>query len=216
MSSLSRTSFGLYRTVSPIFRMMQGLRPHICPFDKLIGYVPQGASVLDIGCGSGLFLALLASEQRIESGIGFDASAPAIKAALAMKEQLPAGSPVQFIQLDVGKDWPEGQFDVVSLIDVLHHIPPKAQTEVLRQACAKVKPGGIFLYKDMAERPIWRATWNRVHDLILARQWIHYVPLRKVVQAASAEGLDVEVSESIATWAYAHELAVFRKPLYAG
>ena len=86
------------------------------------------------------------------------------------------------------------------------------QEEVIRHACRTVKPGGIFLYKDMVGRPFWRALANRMHDLVLARQWIHYVPIARIDGWAKDEGLTVERAGRTDRWWYGHELRVFRKP----
>jgi 2-polyprenyl-3-methyl-5-hydroxy-6-metoxy-1,4-benzoquinol methylase len=78
---------------------------------------------------------------------------------------------------DADSAWPPGTFDVVSLIDVIHHIQSKDQTTVLVNAIEHVADGGILLYKDMASRPLWRAWANRLHDLISAGDWINYLEL---------------------------------------
>ena len=114
-----------------------------------------------------------------------------------------------------GAPWPEGDFDVVAMIDVIHHVSRPEQEAVIRRACRKVRRGGLFLYKDMVERPWWRAAANRLHDLVLARQWIHYVPVKEVERWAEDEGLVLDRSELINRWWYGHELRVFRKPLPA-
>jgi 2-polyprenyl-3-methyl-5-hydroxy-6-metoxy-1,4-benzoquinol methylase len=36
--------------------------------------IPAGASVLDVGCGAGLFLLLLGQQGRIRDALGFDVS----------------------------------------------------------------------------------------------------------------------------------------------
>jgi 2-polyprenyl-3-methyl-5-hydroxy-6-metoxy-1,4-benzoquinol methylase len=67
-----------------LMRLMQRWRPYICPFGPLIDQVPADASVLDVGCGGGLFLGLLRAGRRLREGLGFDASRPAIAIAQAM------------------------------------------------------------------------------------------------------------------------------------
>lgn len=62
----------LYVRGPAVARAMQHYRPYISPFELLIKAVPPGSRVLDIGCGSGLFLGLLCGTGRIQSGFGFD------------------------------------------------------------------------------------------------------------------------------------------------
>src|SRR5687767_5250391 len=65
----------------------QRFRPYICPFEELLPIVPTGSSVLDVGCGAGLFLGLLAVEGKIRSGVGFDSAASAIRIAQRMRQR---------------------------------------------------------------------------------------------------------------------------------
>jgi 2-polyprenyl-3-methyl-5-hydroxy-6-metoxy-1,4-benzoquinol methylase len=100
---------------------------------------------------------------------------------------------------------------VVSLIDVLHHVPPGRQRAFFAGAVARVRTGGILLYKDMCRSPLWRAWANRAHDLLLARQWIHYVPLARLEAWAAEEGLQLVHRRAYARLVYGHELLVMRK-----
>jgi hypothetical protein len=50
-----------------------------------------------------------------------------------------------------------------------------------------------------------------MHDLLLARQWIHYVPLSLVKSWAEDAGLALHHEESYARFVYGHELLVFHK-----
>lgn len=198
-----------------LMRKMMHYRILICPFERLIPMVPAGASVLDVGCGAGLFLALLAGSARGVIGVGFDTSHRAIDVARRMTEQVRLKgreANLRFFRLDVTEPWPEGLFDVVSLVDVLHHIPPAHQKSVVEQAVKKVKPGGVLLYKDMADKPAFHAWMNRLHDMVVAKQWIHYLPLHHVDEWAGELGLDLTHGESLTRFWYHHDLRVFRKP----
>lgn len=185
-------------------------RPWICPFDGLIESVPPGSRVLDVGCGGGLMLVLLAAAGRLEHGVGFDSDLSTVSLANAVSQahQLP----LVFEHVAVQDDWPEGPFNLVSVIDVMHHVPPADQRAFLDQLIQKTPPGGLLVYKDMARRPVWRAAANRVHDLALARQWINYFPIQWVEQRAIEQGLELVRSEDRAMLWYAHELRVFTRP----
>ncbi len=199
-----------------LMRKMMHYRIHICPFERLIGNVPPGASVLDVGCGAGLFLALVAGSVPGVRGVGFDTSGVAIETAVQMTEQvrsLGLDASLEFLRLDVADPWPAGQFDVVSLIDVLHHVPPQFQKTVVTMAWEKVRAGGVLLYKDMADRPWFPAAMNRLHDLVLARQWIHYLPIVRVDEWAREFGATLVASETTTRVWYRHEMRVLRKPL---
>lgn len=167
--------------------------------------------MLDAGCGGGLFLALLAHEGKLARGVGFDVSAAAIDLASAMAKGAGHHGRLEFVRLDIGEPWPEGPFDVVSLIDVMHHVPPAAQRECFVTAASRLAPGGTLIYKDMARRPRWRALANRLHDLALARQWIHYAPIDRVEGWAAETGLELTGASQFTRLWYAHELRIFRR-----
>ena len=189
-------------------RKLQHYRPYICPFEVLVGQVPPDARILDVGCGSGLFLGILARCRRIRTGVGFDVSPQAISLARRMVSQLPNPQCLRFERIDPSAQWPSGSFDVVSMIDVMHHIPPRQQHNVFEMAVAHLRPGGRLLYKDMAMAPAWRAWANRIHDLVLARQWIHYVPVETIVRWGNALGLSVIGAVTIDRLWYRHEMIV--------
>lgn len=174
--------------------------------------------VLDVGCGCGLWLGLLADLGRLtklEGGagsVGFDSSAGAIAAAESMRRAGGFEGAVSFIHLDVRLDWPAlaGGFDVVSIIDVMHHVPMDARREVLRLCAARARIGGTIVYKDMMDRS-WRAWMNRLHDLVLARQWIRYTPAAEIERWAAELGLKLVHASHHRRWWYGHDLRVFVK-----
>lgn len=213
-ADLARAARELFRGGGLARRKLMHWRPYICPFELILGWVPAGARVLDAGCGRGLFLGLLAARGFRIDGIGFDASPEAIECARQMArvfERRGSDSRLAFRCLRAEDEWPEGSFDVVSLIDVLHHVPPDSQADVFRRAVPRIAPGGLLLYKDMCRRPWWRATANRLHDLVVARERISYVPVEAVEGWAAAEGLAlVHSSDHTRLW-YGHELRVFRR-----
>lgn len=199
----------------PLFmRKAQQFRPRICPFDLMLPHVRPGAEILDVGCGSGLFLMLAASIIPGVRGVGFDPSHAAIRTAAAAASRLDehAKGRLRFEKCSASDPWPEGEFDVVALIDVLHHIPAREQETVFRQACRHVKPGGMLLYKDMSTRSRRWSTLNRLHDLVLARQWIRYVAVASVLDWARDVQFELRHRDAALRFGYDHDLLVFERP----
>lgn len=222
--AISSVIRGVYPTGPRLFRLLQVYRPWICPFEKLLPWVPVGSEVLDVGCGGGLWLHLLARLGVIRAGVGFDAARGAIDLANGAlnsgwrTDQLTEGrARLRFEHLDVRADWPASElaasagFDVVSIVDVMHHVPRDAQRSVIERAVGRLRPGGVLIYKDMCRRPVWRATMNRLHDLVMAKQWICYCPVEDVEAWAGQMGLRLQHGATHNRLWYGHELRVFVK-----
>jgi 2-polyprenyl-3-methyl-5-hydroxy-6-metoxy-1,4-benzoquinol methylase len=200
-------------------RFLQHHRHRIAPIARCISLVPPGSDVLDVGCGGGLFLACLVASGRCLNVHGVDASGSAIDAAQAAGRRLALIAPQSRIMFEhrmVQQGLPEGNYAVVSMIDVMHHVPRDAQRRAFLDAASRVRAGGIFLYKDMCDAPIWRATLNRLHDLVMARQWINYLPIETADAWAVESGLVRELAEERAILWYGHEIRVYRRPAESG
>jgi 2-polyprenyl-3-methyl-5-hydroxy-6-metoxy-1,4-benzoquinol methylase len=216
LARLARLIYPKVGSAAAVMNGRQHYRPYICPFDVLLDHVPAGSTVLDIGCGGGLWLRLLEATGRVRAGVGFDASAESIELA---RRSLPAGPPadLRFEHRRVEQPWPgppefAERFDVVSIIDVMHHVPPAAQRGLLTMAAGRVAAGGRLIYKDMAARPWWRGWANRLHDLAMVREWINYVDPAAIEHWASEAGLKlIHRSRHDRLW-YGHDLLIFQRP----
>lgn len=132
-------------------------------WQRLLPYLTTPLSVLDVGCGNArfaLFLhdnratlsppspnSLLSTQHSVLSYTGLDSS-PALLAhaneALADKPHLQA----TFEQRDIIENPPDaGEYDLVVLLGVLHHIPGYEQRQTfMRQLARRVKSGGLLVF----------------------------------------------------------------------
>jgi 2-polyprenyl-3-methyl-5-hydroxy-6-metoxy-1,4-benzoquinol methylase len=152
---------------------------------------------------------------RFSWAIGTDLNVKALQSAKSAMLKLTKKNPkisVEFIKANDVNQWPETHFSVVSMIDVMHHVPPRKQQYIFESAVSRVSPGGYLLYKDMCQKPLWKATANRLHDLLLARQWIHYVPINRIKQWGISLGLELVNQSDYSRFVYGHEKLVFKKP----
>ncbi len=110
----------------------------------LVRRVPRQARVLDLGCGHGRVLALLAHRGFQGTYLGLDASPVLLEQAWA--RALEAPFPAQVVEADLAsptwhQDLPEA--DVVLCLAVLHHLPGRAlRVRVLRQVRERLAPEG--------------------------------------------------------------------------
>ena len=136
-----------------------------------------GASVLDVGCGTGFILErLLRSFDAL--GVEPDASVRARASADATKRILP-GSSDDLAALG-GR-----RFDAVLLLDVIEHVDDDSAT--LRNAAAALAPGGELLVTVPAHP--W--LWSRHDELNQHRRRYTRAMLRRAFAAAGLEPLHI-------------------------
>jgi 2-polyprenyl-3-methyl-5-hydroxy-6-metoxy-1,4-benzoquinol methylase len=212
-SAIQNLAAGLYASsASAKVRLTQSYRAHICPLHEVIQEVPPHARVLDVGCGHGLLLNLLARLGRIQQGHGFDVAAPAIGVANDVAKEHGLSATIAFEHRTVEQGIPGLGHEVVTVVDVLHHVPDEHKAQFFRSLCDVVPPGGRLIVKDMVVKPRWRAAANQMHDLVMARQWVAHVGPDQVEVWAAAEGMRVVRKDLFNTWWYGHWLLVMEKP----
>lgn len=107
--------------------------------DRFVAGLPPGASILDVGCGSGwpMGAALLERGFRV---VGRDSSPALIAHA---RQTLPAGV---WETADMRNPPPVGMFDGVLAWHSLFHLTPEAQMRVLPGLADQVGPGGRLMF----------------------------------------------------------------------
>jgi 2-polyprenyl-3-methyl-5-hydroxy-6-metoxy-1,4-benzoquinol methylase len=167
--------------------------------------------VLDVGCGSGLLLLMMASLDKISDGHGFDISEKAISVAQRAAEANKLGDRLTFESRGAGMALPEGNWSVVTLVDVLHHVPRAIQKSFFLSVCESVPDGGRLIVKDMVDRPRWRALANGAHDLVLARDVVNHVSAKEVSEWGASAGLETIHKGSRNTLWYGHWSLAFAR-----
>ena len=123
------------------------LRDYIRRYARL----PSDARILEIGCGTGHNLPMLAGFGEVDA-IEIDAHARAIAS-----ERL--GKPVCDAPLPELPGVERGAYDMVAVLDVVEHIAD--DVAALRAMATLLKPGGVILIAVPAHRWMWSA-----HDIV--------------------------------------------------
>ncbi|MCX7683456.1 MAG: class I SAM-dependent methyltransferase [Anaerolineae bacterium] len=116
----------------------------------VLPYIPAGARVLDVGCGSGRLAMLLNRERPGVAYVGVDCVPELIEMARAQAHQLTA-IVADFYVADVTRPgWylslPRAAFDRVLLLAMLHHLPGFAtRARVLRESRDMLGPAGRLI-----------------------------------------------------------------------
>ena len=205
-ADLSKISGSLAAELRFKDKFMMTYRPRICPFHILIDHVPQGSNILDIGCGSGLWLFILSRLGRISSGTGIDVSRHGIEIAESIKKE---DDKLIFHELGDREKWPSGDYHCLSMIDVLHHVDPADRDDFFDKVGRSSAKRIIF--KDIDPGAWVKSKMNTLHDILLSHQVPRYSLPDEVAEMIKSKGYSlVEKKRCDMLW-YSHFLLVFDK-----
>lgn len=171
--------------------------------------ITPNSSVLDVGCGTGRWLARYQRRQLLP--IGLDATAGMLKRAATRNLSCPLVA--AFAHRLPFRDQ---TFSFVSAVTVIQHIPPNVQRESLQEMARVLKPGGHLLLIDLirGDGPhifprspaSWIAEasstglslieWHGQEYFLLDRAFVKLThALRGFVKPKSAPGLPVQLED---------------------
>lgn len=153
-------------------------------------HIPLTATVLDIGCGFGLFanyFALRSSERQV---FGIDINAQRIEEAIRTAQKLGIGN-VHYQIADAGTYEFQHEFDVIVVLDLLHHLEPETALNLIQQAYRHLKPGGLLIIKDVTRNPFWKRWFTYSLDKLMNfRGPIYYRDVKFWRQRAQEAGFN--------------------------
>lgn len=195
------------------------------------GWLPSGGTLLDIGCGQGLMLALLAEAERFERSRSVPGTRPCPERAQRV-EGLPRfermvgvelrrhrarlaraalGSDAEIVEADA-RTVSAGACRVVLLFDVLHMMPRADQDALLAAAVSALEPGGIVLVREADASAGWRFQAVRFGNRLTAlasgawHQAFAFRTLGEWRECFLRHGLEVEAAPAGARTPFANHL----------
>jgi SAM-dependent methyltransferase len=188
--------------------------------------VPDGARLVDLGCGQGVLPAFLVAARacyergewpavwpappRLAAVLGVEQRRRAVAAA-----RIAVGHAAQFVLGDIrGIAIPA--CDVIAILDVLHYLPVPDQEHLLARCAAALPPGGVLLARVGDADAGLRALVTRITDraISLARggsPWLHVRGLASWVEAVARAGFRVETAPMSAGTPFANVLLTARR-----
>ena len=131
------------------FRPLHQLNP--LRLDWIAGLVPlKGLQVVDIGCGGGILADAMARKGAQVLGVDLASKSLRVAQLHALEAQTPH---VQYREIGaegLAAEMP-GQFDVVTCMEMLEHVPDPQS--VVRACAALVKPGGWVFFSTINRSP---------------------------------------------------------------
>jgi 2-polyprenyl-3-methyl-5-hydroxy-6-metoxy-1,4-benzoquinol methylase len=117
-------------------------------YTDLAGRLNGCSPVVDLGCGRGEFLQLLAEGGVEAKGVEIDRAL--VEAARADGLAVEHGDAVAWLAAE-----PDGSLGAISMIQVIEHLTPKDRTEVIRLAAEKLRPGGRILVETLNPQSLY-------------------------------------------------------------
>jgi len=124
---------------------------------------PQASRILEVGCGEGAVTERLNAAYR-----GAQITAIDITPRIGRQYRGASGN-VRFVQCKVQEiaEREPGQYDLVVLCDVLHHVPAAFRQGLIDAVRTALAPKGTFVFKD------WQRNYSPIHWLCYASdRWV--------------------------------------------
>ena len=172
------------------------------------GLLPSGGSIIDLGCGQGLSLALLADAEALARSGRWPLEwgrAPCFDRRVGIETRTRTAAiaraalngDAEIVHADI-RQVEHMPCRAVLLMDVLHMMPFDAQEQVIGAVAAALEPGGVLLVREADAAAGMRFTMvragNRIKALALGR-WHQRFCFRSVsgwAECLSRQGLRVE------------------------
>ena len=117
--------------------------------ELLTQFGQRSLAILDVACGGGFLANPLALAGHAVTGIDLS------RDSLAVAERHDSTGSVAYLSMDArALACPDGQFDVVCMMDFLEHLPER--DEVIREAARVLRPGGWFFFHTFNRTPLSR------------------------------------------------------------
>lgn len=150
------SKLGFLQGLYTIIRMM------LVSFAEIEKLIPKEGKILDLGCGNGLFSHYMYLTSTNRSITGVDLDEERVNAAQKTVED---NHPMRFYYSDVN-DIDLGNFQIMTLIDLLHHMPYHEQEKLLKTIYNNLNDEGVMIVKDLKKDPFWKYIIHYIHDTI--------------------------------------------------
>ena len=130
------------------------IRYFTCPFTRTLEDVPAGARVLEIGSGHAAYGALI--EDRVREVIAVE---PDLRKSLLPSPSKKIRKVAGFDECVRGND-----FDAAVVYDVTYRMPADVRNALFARLFARLRPGGVLVFKDMDNGHRWKMKWARAQE----------------------------------------------------
>ncbi len=118
--------------------------------DPIRQMLERGAKFLDIGCGAGGFITLLAQSFKNSRFVGIDPVPHGIETGNKIISELGLKNQISLEHIGGEAITYNDEFDIVAMILTLHEIPPDIRAKVVEKAYKALKTDGLLLIFDFS------------------------------------------------------------------
>lgn len=209
LGSLVRRSFGRHERI--VANLYRAIWVDLDDFSRCIREWTQPHSILEIGCGEGALAEHLVRAFPGASYLGVDIIPHVGRLYQGSREN------VMFEQTSSQQLARQraGQFDLVILADVLHHVEEALRLEVLQSARDLLSPDGCLVLKDWTRRPTLIHAATYVADVYVGGDRnVRYMSIdeqRELLILVFGSGA-IRKEATVAPWSQNHAFLVVRDP----
>lgn len=164
----AKRSLAIWRAAPLSARVHCRIRWWTAPFAALEREIPSEGSILEIGCGHGLFSTYLALTSRDRSVRGVDIDGQKIELAGEAIARLAPGEVDLAFEHRPDGDVPttSGGWDAIVVVDVLYLLSPDARRDLVRRAVDALGPGGVLVIKEVDTTPWFKAKVAQFQEFV--------------------------------------------------
>lgn len=179
--------------------------------DEIGQYLPAEGTILDIGCGFGLFSLYYAQLLPAAAFRGLDLNARRVALATEAARRLGLTNAVYAVG-DACHYRADGEHAAAYMLDIVHHVPPETVPPLLAELHKAIRPGGRLIVKDVDTQPAYKRWFTLALDLLMSPGGvIHYWPAGELQTLLQRVGFRVYRHLMVDILPYPHVLFVCHK-----
>jgi len=179
--------------------------------DEIGQYLPDRGSILDLGCGFGLFSLYYAQVLPGARFRGLDLDARRIAIATRAARRLGLAN-TRYEVGDVREYRADGEYAAAYMLDIVHHIAPETVAPLVGELHKSLAPGGCLVVKDVDTRPAYKRWFTYALDRLMDRRGvIRYWPAEELQDVLEGAGFRVRRHLMVDVLPYPHVLYVCHK-----
>lgn len=159
-----RKAVELYQDAPLLSRVYLEIRVRNFPINRMWPVLLSlSGQVVSLGAGYGIFELATAMANPAAVFRATDLNRTRIALGQSISRSV---SNVRFEVFDLACGIPDFHPDVFLLLDVLHHLQPDIQEQVLKRVAESLRTSGRIIIKECGTHPVWKRWFNRLNDAV--------------------------------------------------